>query len=151
MKKKIAVFLLAAFVLIPVTAFASGSGISLRDEAPIYTGPVQEGDLQELTTEDFEDFGIESERPEDQYRRYQKLLEQPESGILVPYKMKIVDQDLAQEDFVGFGVSEDLAETRYQGYLDMVPVTVDGQTIHFVYVYHRPLAKEGSEYEASAT
>jgi len=150
-RKIMAVFIFAGCALVPLAAFASGSGPFLRDEAPVYTGPVQEGDLQELTTEDFEDFGIESERPEDQYRRYQKVLALAAPGILVPYKMKIIDQDLALEDFIGFGVSQELAEARYQGYLDTVPATFDGRTIHFVYVYHRPLARAGSEDETSVT
>ena len=124
-------------------------GIALQNDAPVYTGPVQEGDLEELTMRDFQGFGIESERPEDQYRQYQKFLEQPVSGILVPYKMRIVDRDLALEDFLGFDVPEDLSEARYEKYLNMTPVTVDGRTIHYVYIYHSPLARAESGTSAS--
>jgi len=120
-------------------------GIILRDDAPIYTGPLQEGDLRELTVKDYEEFGNEPESPQDQYRQYRKVLEQPAPGMLVPYKMRIVDRDLAADDFYGFGVSQELSEARYNAYLDMIPATVDGRTIHYVYVYHRPLSQTESE------
>ena len=125
--------------------WAADQSITLRNNAPVYMGPVQEGDLEALTMQDYEDYGLETERPEDQYSQYQKVLGQSASGTQVPYKLKIVDQDLAQEDFFGFGVSEDLAEARYAEYLNMIPATVDGHTIHHVYVYHRPLARTEPE------
>ena len=124
---------------------STNPGITLRTDAPIYTGPVQEGDLEELTVEDYEEFGVEPEVPEDQYRQYLKVLEQPAPGIQVPYKMRIVDRDLAVEDFYGFNVPEELSEARYNEYLSMNPVTVDGRTIHYVFVYHRPLASTEAE------
>ena len=126
----------------------ANSEITLRIYAPVYTGPV-EGNLEELTQNDFEKFGNESEMPNDQYRRYRKILEQHNSEVLIPYKMRIIDRDLTLNDFFGFGVSEDVSEARYEGYLDMNPVTVDGRTIHYVYVYHKPFTKEEVEYEAA--
>lgn len=124
-------------------------GIALRDDAPLYAGPVQDGDLEKLTLEDFETFGAGPGTPEEQYGHYRKTLEVPAPGILVPYRMKIVDRDLAQDDFSGFNVTEELAEARYEGYLDMNPVTVDGRTIHYVFVYHKPFAPEEAEFAAS--
>ena len=119
----------------------AGSGITLRNEAPIYSGQVQEGDLEELTASDFEVFGNPAETPAEQYRQYQKALEQSTPGILVPYKTKVDSDDLAADDFHGFGVTEDLAETRYQAYLNMAPVSVEGREAHYVYVYHSPLGR----------
>ena len=63
--------------------------------------------------------------------------------------MRIVDRDLALEDFLGFDVPEDLSEARYEKYLNMTPVTVDGRTIHYVYIYHSPLARAESGTSAS--
>ena len=120
---------------------SGGSRDALRSDAPIYTGPVEEGDLEELTVEDFELFGDESDMPVEQYRQYKKFLQQPSSGSRVLYKMRIVDRDLALEDFLGVDIPEKLSEARYDGYLNMNPVTVDGRTIHYVYVYHSPLAR----------
>jgi hypothetical protein len=141
MKKIIGTFIITAIAFMPVAIFASDPGVTLTDNAPIYTGPVLEGDLEELTEADFEEFGIEPESPQDQYRQYRKLLEQAPPGLLVPYRMRIVDQDLALDDFIGLNVPEELAEARYDGYLSMIPATVDGRTIHYVYVYHAPLAR----------
>ena len=123
----------------------AASGILLQNEAPIYMGPVQEGDLEALTLDDFEAFGIGSVIPEEQYRQYKKVLALPPPGIRVPYRMMVVDRDLTLEDFFGFNVSEELSEARYEGYLSMNPSTVDGQTIHYAYVYHAPSARIGAE------
>lgn len=128
---------------------SSGADIKLRSEAPVYTGPAQEGDLKELTVEDFEAFGDESESPKDQYRRYRNMLEEGVLGAPVLYRLRIIDRDLALDDFQGFGVSEELAQARYDGYLSMIPATADGRTIHYVYVYHRPLARTVSETPAN--
>ena len=140
---------------VPLTCYAdpmtksAGPGTALRRDAPVYTGPVEEGDLEELTAEDFEEFGTESDTPAEQYRQYQKVLEQPAPGTLVLYKMRVVDRELTLDDFLGFGVPEELSEARYDGYLSMEPVTVDGRTIHYVYVYHSPLARTESGSSAS--
>ncbi len=51
-----------AFILVfPVAAISNEVDISLRREAPVYTGPSQEGDMEELTVEDFENFGLEDD------------------------------------------------------------------------------------------
>jgi hypothetical protein len=149
MKKIRTALMVLLFGALSGPAFATDADIYLRKDAPIYTGPVDEGDLEELTVDDFESFGIAPEVPWDQYRRYQKILAEPASGIQVPYRMRVVDRDLTQEDFLGFDVSEELAEARYNNYLDMIPVAVDGRTIHYVYVFHSPIGRSGVEYEAS--
>jgi len=123
----------------------ASSDIVLQNEAPIYMGPVQEGDLEALTLDDFEAFGIGSVIPEEQYRQYKKVLALPPPGICVPYRMKVIDRDLTLNDFFGFNVSEELSEARYEGYLSMNPDTVDGQTIHYAYVYHAPITRVGAE------
>ena len=149
-----AVVLFAVFMTagVPLTCYAddpaaenAGSGIALQDDAPIYMGPVQEGDLEELELDDFEAFGIGSVIPGEQYRQYQKVLAEPPPGIRVPYRMRVVDRDLTLNDFFGFNVPEELSEARYEGYLSMNPDTVDGRTIHYAYVYHSPLARKETE------
>ena len=124
---------------------ADGPDVALRREAPVYTGPYEEGDLVELSVEDFEEFGTEPESPQDQYRQYQKMLKEASPGILVPYRLRIVDRDLTREDFLGVDIPEDLSDARYSGYLDMIPDTANGRTVHYVYVYHRSLARIGDE------
>jgi len=145
MKKMITVMILTGMAVLPGIVCAAEPAISLRDHAPIYAGPFQEGDLEELTIEDFSAFGVDPADPEEQYRRYQEALKQPSAGMLVPYKLRIIDRDLAREDFLGFGVTEELAEARYEGYLEMVPDSIDGQTVHYVYVYHLPLSRAEAE------
>ena len=149
MKKIRGALIILAFGIILRPAFAADTDINLRNDAPIYTGPVEEGDLEELTVDDFEDFGFEPAVPSDQYLRYKKILAEPPAGVQVPYKLKFVDKELTQEDFLGFDVPQELAEARYGNYLDMIPVTVDGRTIHYAYVYHSPIASPVVEYEAS--
>lgn len=123
----------------------TGPGIALRTAAPVYTGPIEEGDLEELTPEDFERFGSESANPVEQYQQYREMLGQPSPGMMVPYRMRIVDRDLTLEDFFGFNVPAEVSQARYDGYLDMNPETADGHTIHYVYVYHEPLDREEPE------
>jgi hypothetical protein len=123
--------------------------INLRDDAPIYKGPVEEADLEALTADDYESFGTNQEESWKPYDQYRKVLKDPPPGILLPYRMKIVDRDLTLDDFVGIDVPEDLATARYQSYCDMDPDTVDGRTIHYVFVYHRPLQRAGAEFDAS--
>lgn len=123
-------------------AETEGDDFALRRDAPVYMGPYEEGDLEELTVADFGEFGTQPQAPQDQYRQYKKMLEHPSPGVQVPYRLKIVDRDLALEDFLGFGVPQDVAEVRYSGYLDMVPDTENGHTVHYVFVYRRPLSHE---------
>jgi len=132
----------------PENTQSSNPGITLRDDAPIYAGPVEDGDLEPLTQADFEAFGADPDSPEDQYLQYQKTLQRPAPGILVPYKMKIESSDLAVDDFFGFNVSEDLSRARYESFLNMTPVVIDGRTVQYVFVYHSPLDR--IEAEASA-
>ena len=134
---------------LPESAKNADLGIALQSDAPIYSGPSQDGDLEALTLEDFEAFGVEPEDPQDQYRQYLKVLAEPPAGTLIPYKLRIVDRDLTLDDFSGFNVPEELAQARYDGYLSMGPVTDDGHTIHFVYVYHRPIGRVDSGTAAS--
>ena len=123
---------------------AEDADIALRREAPVYTGPFEVGDLEPLNLEDFEAFGTEPESPRDQYLEYQKMLEGGADVTLIPYRLRIVDRDLALSDFYGFNVPESLSQARYNGYLSMVPSTVNGNTVHYVFVYHRPLGLKGS-------
>lgn len=141
MGKISALLLLVLAATVPATTLAEDQGLSLQDDAPIYTGPLEEGDLEELTLKDFGAFGVDPQGPEHQYRLYQAALEQPVLGALLPYKLRIVDRDLAMEDFLGVDVPEELAQARYDSYADMIPVTVNGRTTHYVYVYHRPLPR----------
>ena len=133
-----------AFILVfPVAAISNEVDISLRREAPVYTGPSQEGDMEELTVEDFENFGLEDDAINTSYtgnRWPWGVL-----GAPVPYRLRIVDRDLSLDDFLGDDVPEELAEARYAGYLTMTPATFDGRTIHCVYVYHRPLSPKVSD------
>ena len=137
--------IVVALMSVPMSVSAADPAISLRDDAPIYTGPVQEGDLEELTTGDFEAFGPEDILPAEQYRQYQKVLGQSAPGTLVPYKMRIVGREMTLDDFSGFNVTDRLAEARYEAYESIEPDTFEGETTHYVYVYHRILAREGSE------
>lgn len=144
--KTLVVFFFGTVLMSTSIAFAADPGVALREDAPVYAGPVQEGDLEELKVEDFENFGLEDDAsPKDQYLQYRKSLALGVLGATVPYRLKIVDRDLSLDDFLGDDVSEELAEARYNGYLTMIPATVDGRTIHFVYVYHRPLAPKVSD------
>lgn len=122
--------------------------IRLREDAPVYSGPVQEGDLEALALDDFEAFGDQAFIPEEQYRKYQKVLADPPAGIQVPYRMKVIDRDMTLEDFFGFNVSEELSNARYESYVSMNPETIGGRTIHYAYVYHSPLPQ--TETEASS-
>ncbi|MDD5226068.1 MAG: hypothetical protein PHV97_02655 [Candidatus Omnitrophica bacterium] len=140
-------FCLAASL--PESTENADAGVALQNDAPIYSGPYETGDLEELTAEDFEAFGVEPEDPQDQYRQYRKMLEQPPAGILVPYKLRIVDRDLTLDDFFGFNVSTELSQARYDGYLTMNPATADGHTIRYVYVYHSPVERIDSGISAS--
>jgi len=160
MNKKIgfvkAVTLLEIFLMVgglltccadPAAAENTAPDITLQNDAPVYMGPVQEGDLEALTLDDFEAFGIESVIPGEQYRQYQKVLADPPPGIRIPYRMKVIDRELTLDDFFGFNVPEELSEARYEAYVSMNPVEMNGETIHYVYVYHSPLAGIGPSVE----
>ena len=145
-------FLVSFFVAagVSLTCYAdpgakdAGLGVTLRKDAPIYSGQAQEADLEELTAKDFSQFGSESDLSGEQYRQYISILEQPSPGIRVPYKMKVVSDDLSADDFSGFNTPEDLAEARYEAFLNMEPVMVDGRAVHYVYIYHNPLPRPES-------
>jgi len=47
----------------------------------------------------FEAFGEQAFIREEPYRKHQKVLDDPSSGIQVPYRMKIIDRDMTPEDF----------------------------------------------------
>ena len=114
---------------------------TIRTTAPIYTGPVQVTELQELTLEDFKE--LNASKPmvaNDAFQKYQiELKEAIPNETLVLYKMKISDRDLVLADFQGVNVSPELAQARYQEYLRLNPITIDGRNVRFVYVYHTPI------------
>lgn len=117
---------------------------TIRSDAPIYNGPVQEVELEELTLEDFQRFGTKPNAAFLQYQEYQKELnkERP-NDTLVYYKMKVADRDLTLADFQGFNISPELAQARYQEYLRINPVPIEGRNVRFVYVYHTPIPRLG--------
>ena len=93
-------------------AETEGDDFALRRDAPVYMGPYEEGDLEELTVADFGEFGTQPQAPQDQYRQYKKMLEHPSPGVQVPYRLKIVDRDLALEDrHHAAGGTEHIAES----------------------------------------
>lgn len=139
---------LVAFVLV-ITGISSYADTvtktttvtTIRTNAPIYYGPVQDRELLELTLEDFQ--GLLASKPMvamDEYRKYKNELSQPQpNDTKVLYKIKIVDRDLTLADFQGADVSPELAQARYNEYLRMNPVPVDGENVRYVYVYHTPV------------
>lgn len=115
---------------------------TIRTDAPIYMGPVQEVELQELTFADFQGIASKPASAMDLYNEYLRELKQPRPNpTLVPYKMKITDRDLALADFQGVNVSPELAQARYEAYLRMNPIPVEGQNVRYVYVYHTPITR----------
>jgi len=116
---------------------------TIRSDAPIYTGPVQEVELIELTLRDFK--RLSGSKPiiaRQYYNEYQRELKQPKpNATLVPYKMKIIDRDLVLADFQGVNVSPELAHRRHHEYLRTNPVQIDGQSVRYVYVYHTPVVQ----------
>jgi hypothetical protein len=112
---------------------------TIRNDAPIYTGPVQVTHLEELSLEDFQ--GLLASKPVvamDEYREYKNSLDDPNSPPVL-YKLKIVDRDLTVADFQGVNVTPDLAQARYEAYMKTQPVDLDGEKARYVYVYHRPI------------
>jgi hypothetical protein len=127
-----------------VTKSTTTTVTTLRTNAPIYMGPVQEMELQELTLQDFQQIAADPAAAEQLYSDYQRVVKQPKPNQdLVPYKIKIKDRDLTLADFQGANVSEELAQARYQEYLRSTPIesNVDGQNVRYVYVYHAPIAR----------
>ena len=59
------------------------------DTAPIYAGPVEEAELQELTLADFQRFGTKPVAAWDDFREYQKQGEDPANTEPRLYKMKV--------------------------------------------------------------
>ncbi len=115
---------------------------TVRTNAPIYMGPVQEIELYELTLADFE--YLAGDKPNSasiNFDAYQNELKQPKPNPnLVLYKMKIMDRDLTLANFQGADVSPELARARYQEYTRINPIPVDGRNVRYVYVYHAPIA-----------
>ena len=117
---------------------------TLRTSAPIYMGPVQETELQELTLQDFQKIAADPTSAEQLYNEYQRELKQLKPNPdLVPYKIKIEDRDLTLADFQGVNVSPELAQARYEEYLRSTPIEAneDGQNVRYVYVYHTPITR----------
>ena len=116
---------------------------TLWNDAPIYTGPVVEAELQELTLGDFQQIG--GSKPNivaDYYNDYVKELEKPlPNPTPVLYKVKIT-RVLTEADFQGNGVSPELAQTRYRNYIATQPIKDEGR---FVYVLHTPVGRRIAE------
>ena len=118
--------------------------IPIRTSAPIYMGPVQEKELQELTLQDFKQIAADPTSAEQLYNEYQKELKQLKPNPnLVPYKIKIKNHDLTLADFQGGIMSLELAKARYEEYLRSTPIEAnkDGQKVRYVYVYHTPITR----------
>lgn len=113
---------------------------TIREDAPIYMGPVNESELQELTLADFQQFGNKPIAAMTLYNEYKQELNQPKPNpTRVLYKIKITDRNLVLMDFQADNVSPQLAQARYNEYLRLNPVSVDGQNVRYVYVYHSPI------------
>ncbi|MFA5167085.1 MAG: hypothetical protein WC530_00985 [Candidatus Omnitrophota bacterium] len=149
--KSLAKIILATFTLgivsLPCyadTVTKATTTITLRTNAPIYMGHVQETELQELTLQDFQQIAADPTSAERLYNEYQKELKQLKPNPnLVPYKIKIENRDLTLADFQGGIVSRELAQARYQEYLRSTPMEAgeDGQNVRYVYVYHTPITR----------
>ena len=116
---------------------------TMRTGAPIYVGPVQQVELQELTLKDFEYLtGSKPIAAWKRYNEYKNELSQPRpNSNLVPYKMRITDRNLTLADFQGVHVPAELAQARHQEYLRINPITTEGRNARFVYVYHTPITR----------
>ena len=150
--KSLAKIVLAAFALgvVSLPCYAdtvtktTTTVTTIRTNAPIYMGPVQETELQELTLQDFQQIAADLATAEQLYSEYQKMLKQPKPNPdLIPYKIKIKGRDLTLADFQGVNVSLELAQARYQEYLRSTPIesNADGQNVRYVYVYHTPITR----------
>ena len=107
-----------------------------REDAPIYTGPVMEADLEELTLGDFQTIVTNPSQAARQYYEYKNTINDPEHQSAVLYKMKVT-RDLTVADFQNSEISLEKAQTRYQAYTTMRAKPGD---TYYVYVYHAPLA-----------
>lgn len=115
---------------------------TIREDAPIYMGPVQEIELRELTLADFQQLVVKPITAAQQFNEYKRELNEPRPNpAKVLYKMKITERDLTLADFQGVGVPQNLAQARYNEYLRMNPIPVDGPVVRYVYVYHTPLPR----------
>ena len=115
---------------------------TIREDAPIYMGPVREIEMRELTLLDFQQLVVKPITAAQQFNEYKRELSEPRPNTaLVLYKMKITERDLNLSDFQGANVSQNLAQARYNEYLRMNPVPVDGPAVKYVYVYHTPLPR----------
>lgn len=112
--------------------------VTIREDAPIYVGPVVEAELEELTLQDFQQFGTKPPAAFDQYQEYKQEINDPANTEPQLYKMKVT-RELTLADFQGSGISPKLAEVRYQAYLSGRPVEVGGT--YYVYVYHTPIVR----------
>ncbi len=115
---------------------------TIREDAPIYVGPVREIEMRELTLLDFQQLVVKPITAAQQFSEYKRELNEPRPNpTLVLYKMKITERDLNLSDFQGAHVSQNLARARYNEYLRMNPIPVDGPAVRYVYVYHTPLLR----------
>lgn len=110
--------------------------VTVRNEAPIYYGPVVEAQLEELTLGDFQILVTNPNQAFDEFREYKKDLKDPNVRHL--YKMKVT-RKLALTDFQGDGVSPEVAQVRYTAYLDSQDANPGDS--YYVYVYHTPVVK----------
>lgn len=119
-----------------VTTTTTTRTVSVRNDAPIYYGPVVEAELEELTLGDFQIIVSNPSQAFDEFREYKKDLKDPSKRHL--YKMKVT-RELTIADFQGEGVDPGLAQVRYETYL----ASKDAQKgdSHYVYVYHTPIVR----------
>lgn len=131
--------------MVPVTGYADTvtktvTTISIRTDAPIYTGVVEDVKLLEpLTLEEFQNFGTKPAAAFQQYQEYKQKIENPtpDTGAL-PFKMKVY-RPLTLADFQEAGIPVEVAQARYDTYLRAVPIRENDKDVRYVYVYHTPV------------
>lgn len=128
--------ILSAPVYADVVTTTTTKTVTVRNEAPIYYGPVVEAELEELTIGDFQVLVSNPSQAFDEFREYKKELNDPNARHL--YKMK-VNRVLTLADFQGEGVSPEVAQIRYNTYLDAREAEAGDSS--YVYVYHTPVVR----------
>ncbi|MBI3312612.1 MAG: hypothetical protein HYZ83_00065 [Candidatus Omnitrophica bacterium] len=139
-----AAVLMAPALTLPVYAdivketITSVTTITVKDDTPIYTGPVVEAELEKLTLEDFQRLGTKPTIAWDQFRQYQKEGQDPNNMKPRLYKMKVT-RDLTLVDFQGAEVNPELAKVRYESYVTAYKAR-PGEP-YYVYLYHAPVVR----------
>ncbi|MBI3307529.1 MAG: hypothetical protein HYZ84_06980 [Candidatus Omnitrophica bacterium] len=112
--------------------------VTVRDDIPLYTGPVVEAELEELGLEDFQRLGSKPPIAQGQFQEYKEEGRDPNSTKPRLYKMKVT-HDLALVDFQGADIDPRIAQVRYEGYVTAYK-SKPGEP-YYVYVYHTPLVR----------